>query len=187
MIVVMEKRNGGGQAGGRLLVRAENAAFEEMVISDLVPAIDASYRTLSDREHRAHRRAVDGGRPGAPNWLVTSGSIRLHWIVQRRQRACPIGKPRTAVFFADAAAFRKQVKLLWFGAGPGGVDATRRSGSRPAKHSPVWESKVHSSNAPLRTNGKTWRYGPERFRPRAFSASGVGLLGLPTRQRRAIS
>src|ERR671933_1944385 len=56
MIVVMEKgyatrADAPPQPGGP--GRGDGGAFEDLVLKDLIPMIDAAYRTLADREHRA--------------------------------------------------------------------------------------------------------------------------------------
>jgi enterochelin esterase-like enzyme len=57
MIVVMENgmvapRAGGSPASAKPGAR-RNEAFGELVINDLIPMVDATYRTLADRTHRA--------------------------------------------------------------------------------------------------------------------------------------
>ena len=56
MIVVMEKgyatrANAAPQPTGP--GRGDGGAFEDVVIKDLIPMIDSTYRTLADRDHRA--------------------------------------------------------------------------------------------------------------------------------------
>jgi len=57
MLVVMERgyANRPGETQGPEYVPAPNApsAFEDLVLHDLIPTIDARYRTIADREHRA--------------------------------------------------------------------------------------------------------------------------------------
>ena len=62
MIVVMDRgyalRSGapvptGGSSAWLQNVHAAFTAFEDVVVQDLIPMIDASYRTIPDREHRA--------------------------------------------------------------------------------------------------------------------------------------
>ena len=56
MIVVMENGMVAQRPGGSSVSTAPsrpNAAFADMLVSDLVPRIDAAYRTIPDRKHRA--------------------------------------------------------------------------------------------------------------------------------------
>ena len=70
MIIVMENGMVAAKAGARPAPAQPgaaprgNAAFEEVVINDLIPMIDAAYRTLAGQDEPGHRRAVDGGRTG---------------------------------------------------------------------------------------------------------------------------
>jgi enterochelin esterase-like enzyme len=60
MIVVME--DGGvaaGPAGADELAAAR--AFEQVVVDELIPMVDANYRTIADRDHRAIAGAALGG------------------------------------------------------------------------------------------------------------------------------
>ena len=78
MIVVMP--NGRAQkndrAEGNVFAAAPAfAAFEQDLLEDVIPAIEARYSVQADREHRALGRPVDGRRPvaqlraGAPRHL----------------------------------------------------------------------------------------------------------------------
>ena len=110
----------------------EFRAFEEVVINDVLPFIDATYRTIPDKEHRAMAGASMGG--------IQTLFITLHHLdkfanigsfcgpflpgINTGTPAAGAGQPpqfdtKTAYegAFANAAAFNKQVKLLWLGAG----------------------------------------------------------------------
>jgi len=60
MLVVME--HGYANRPGETAANAEDV-FEDLVIRDLIPAIDGRYRTLADREHRAIAGSSRGARP----------------------------------------------------------------------------------------------------------------------------
>jgi enterochelin esterase-like enzyme len=61
MIVVMENGMVATKAGAHRPPGTGNSAFQEVVIDDLIPMIDATYRTLTDREHRAVAGLSMGG------------------------------------------------------------------------------------------------------------------------------
>ena len=91
--------------------------FEDVVLQDLIPKIDAAYRTLTDRDHRAMAGLSMGG--------VQTLQIALHHL----DRFSYIGsfsglsmagfdlKTSYNGVFADAASFNKKVHLFWLGAG----------------------------------------------------------------------
>jgi enterochelin esterase-like enzyme len=106
-------------------------AFEDVILRDLIPTIDASYRTIPDREHRAMAGLSMGG--------METLFIALHHqetfayiaslsgpILQNPTSSQSLGAAFRAPFdvkrayggaFADASRFNQQVKLLWMGVG----------------------------------------------------------------------
>jgi enterochelin esterase-like enzyme len=105
---------GGRGAGG-------NSAFEEVMIKEIVPMIDAAYRTVANREHRA----MAGLSMGANQTLqVTTGNLDTFAYIggfsgtMNGLNTDPLD-PATAFGgrFKDGAAFNKKVKLLWLGMG----------------------------------------------------------------------
>jgi enterochelin esterase family protein len=116
MIIVM---NNGfatrpGQDGMALTGNARWAAFEEMLIKEVIPDIDAAYRTIADREHRAMAGLSMGG--------MQTFTIGLNRLDTFSYLGIFSGVPDN---YADlikgtveqGPAFNKRVKLLWFGAG----------------------------------------------------------------------
>jgi len=128
-------------------------AFEDVVMNDLIPMLDARYRTIPDRGHRAMAGLSMGGMqtlfialrhldkfayigsfsgPIFPN--LRSGNEELSAAAKQ-----PFN-PSTAYdrAFADPAAFNRKVKLFWLGAGTeetqfhdsikNAADALKRSG-----------------------------------------------------------
>ena len=91
--------------------------FEQVVINDLIPTIDATYRTLADRDHRAMAGLSMGG--GQALQIALTHPDKFSWI---GSFSAPLRggldlKTAYSGAFADAAAFNKKVHLLWFGAG----------------------------------------------------------------------
>ena len=90
-----------------------------MVVNDLIPMIDATYRTLADRDHRAMAGLSMGG--GQTLQITLTHLDKFSWIgsFSSPLRGGPDLKTAYGGAFADAAAFNKKVHLLWFGAGTG--------------------------------------------------------------------
>ena len=88
-----------------------------MVLNDLIPIIDATYRTLADRDHRAMAGLSMGG--GQALQITLAHLDKFSWIgsFSSPLRAGLDLKTAYGGAFADAAAFTKKVHLLWFGAG----------------------------------------------------------------------
>jgi len=122
MIVVMEQ--GYATAAGAAQAPAaqgrgggQSSAFEQVVLNDLIPMIDATYRTLADRDHRAMAGLSMGG--GQTLQITLAHLDKFSWIgsFSSPLRAGMDLKTAYGGAFADAAAFSKKVHLLWFGAG----------------------------------------------------------------------
>jgi len=110
--------------------------FEEVIINEIIPMIDGSFRTLSDRDHRA----MAGLSMGA-NQTITITMNNLDKFSYIAGFSGTSNYPRTDVIdpatfmggkFKDGAALNKQIKLFWLGLGtkepspfPGSVKAFR--------------------------------------------------------------
>ena len=98
------------------------SAFEDVVISELIPMVDSTYRTLPDREHRAMAGLSMGG---AQTFQITlNHPDKFAFIGGFSGAGGGMGRgPAFAVKTAyngllnDAAAFNKKFKLVWLGAG----------------------------------------------------------------------
>lgn len=129
------------------------SAFSDVVTHDLIPAIDASYRTIADREHRAMAGLSMGGMQ-----TLFIASHHLDTFAYFASLSGPVLRgsdpdqlfdpslkgpfdPRTAYagVFASPAEFNGKVRLLWLGVGSEeelhanistAVDALRQSGIR---------------------------------------------------------
>jgi enterochelin esterase-like enzyme len=122
MIVVMEQgyatAPGAAQAPttqGR--GTGQPSLFEQVVVNDLIPMVDATYRTISDKDHRAMAGLSMGG--GQTLQITLAHLDKFSWIgaFSSPLRAGQDLKTAYSGAFADPAAFNKKVHLLWFGAG----------------------------------------------------------------------
>lgn len=125
MIIVMDNGYAAAPAGPFAppapATRPDFAAFERVMLEEVVPMIDADFRTIADREHRA----VAGLSMGA-NEMATLGSGHLETFsyiggfsgTMNGLSTDPLD-PATAFGgrFKDGAAFNAKVKLFWLGLG----------------------------------------------------------------------
>jgi enterochelin esterase-like enzyme len=187
MIVVMDRgyaqRAGSPPVGGSG-VRLQNfVSFEDVVIQDLIPTIDASYRTIPDREHRAMAGLSMGGMQA----LFTSlrhldlfayiGSFSGP-IVPNLDSGNPILTKNPAPFdtktayggaFADPTGFNERVKLLWLGVGTAEQDDFRngiRGAAEALRKAGVRLEYFESSGTAH--EWQTWRRDLNDFAPRLF-------------------
>jgi enterochelin esterase-like enzyme len=95
-------------------------AFEDVIIKDLIPMIDATYRTIPERESRAMAGLSMGGMQ---TFQITLKNLdKFAYIGGFSGAGGGFGGPfdvSTAHggVMADADAFNKKVKLLWLGIG----------------------------------------------------------------------
>jgi enterochelin esterase-like enzyme len=155
--------------------------FGDVILHDLMPAVDASYRTIPDRDHRAMAGLSMGG--------MQTLAIALHHLDEFAYIASLSGPimggsnanepvdeslhqpfdPSTAYdgAFADPAKFNARVRLLWFGVGTaesfmpgigGAVEALKKSGIR----------LVYFQSPGTAHEWQTWRRSLNDLAPRLF-------------------
>ena len=159
------------------------AAFQDVVINDVIPFVDASFRTIPDRDHRAMAGLSMGGMQTlfiALHRLDTfayigsfSGPI-IPGINTGTQQAGKSSSPqfdtKTAFdgAFAEPRQFNKRVKLLWLGVGTeeqqfrdgirGAADALRAAGV----------NVTYFESPGTAHEWQTWRRDLRDFAPRLF-------------------
>jgi enterochelin esterase-like enzyme len=117
MIIVMDNGNVRGPGEGFF----EFGTFEKVMINDLIPMIDASYRTIADRENRAMAGLSMGGMQAC---IITLNNLdKFAWIGGFSGSGAGPSvhtiDTKTAYngVLADADAFNKKVHLVWLGIG----------------------------------------------------------------------
>jgi enterochelin esterase-like enzyme len=138
MIIVMDKGYQTPPQGGTAPARGAGgmSAFEEVMIKEIIPMIDANYRTRADREHRA----MAGLSMGANQTIqITMNNLDVFSHIGGFSGTS--NYPSTAAIdpatfqngkFKDGTSLNKQIKLFWLGLGtkepnpfPGSVKAFR--------------------------------------------------------------
>jgi enterochelin esterase-like enzyme len=166
MIVVMG--NGYADRVGQAARMFDFRGFEEVITSELIPKIDATYRTLADRDHRA----LAGLSMGAMQALQIGLNHLDEFAYLGAFSAPPVARFDVTTSyngaFRDAAAFNKKVRLLWLGAGTAeerfaaGVKAMHGTLDKAGVKHIVFESKGTSHE------WQTWRRSLQDFAPRLF-------------------
>jgi len=147
---------------------AATAAFEEVMLKELIPMIDASFRTKTAREHRAMAGLSMGS--GQTLNLTLRHLDKFAWI------GAMSGPPRQGFEVAtaydgalgDAAAFNKKVKLLWLGAG---TAEERIHAGTLAMHEALDRAGIKNvfySSPGTDHEWQTWRRSLHDFAPRLF-------------------
>jgi enterochelin esterase-like enzyme len=172
MIVVMEKgyaRRAGAPAGPGGRGRGDGGAFEDVVLKDLIPMIDSTYRTIPHR----HQRAIAGLSMGAGQalrigltHLDTFSAVGAFSGVGRVDTKTAYGG-----VFADPAAFDKKVSLLYLHAGTVSLDAgihNRAERLYESLKEAGIKNVVFRDAKGFAHEWQTWRYALHDFAPRLF-------------------
>jgi enterochelin esterase family protein len=151
------------------------AAFEDDVTQALIPFVDATYRTIADRDHRAMAGLSMGGMQ---TFQITLNHLDLFSHIGGFSGAggpLVLGDqkldPKTAYngVFADPAAFAKKVHLLWLGVGT--QEPERMLAGIRRLHASLTEAgiqHVYYESPGTDHEWQTWRRDLKDFAPRLF-------------------
>jgi enterochelin esterase-like enzyme len=157
--------------------------FEDVMVRDLIPTIDSSYRTLPDRDHRAMAGLSMGGME---TLFITLHHLDMFaWIGSfsgpfipginiggqgEGAAASPRFDPHTAYdgAFSDPARFNRRVRLLWLGVGT--AEPQFRGGISNAAHAlqAAGIRVVYFESPGTAHEWLTWRRDLYDFAPRLF-------------------
>jgi enterochelin esterase-like enzyme len=164
-----------GSDAARKVMQELTAAFEDEMTQVLLPLVDNTYRTISDRDHRAMAGLSMGG---GQTFQVTLNHLDLFSYLGGFS-----GAPAEFVFgdkkldpqtsfhgaFADPAAFRKRVHLLWLGVGT--AEQERIHSGIKAFHEALEQAgikHVYYESPGTAHEWQTWRRDLNDFAPRLF-------------------
>lgn len=143
-------------------------AFANLLLQDVIPMVDATYRTLADREHRA----IAGLSMGAGQALYTglthletfayigsfSGGMREGFDVNTAYGGV----------FRDPAAFNERVRLFWLGTGTAEPRAYEAAHSIAKAMDEIGVRYVLYESPGTAHEWLTWRRCLRNFAPRLF-------------------
>ncbi len=157
-------------------------AFGAVMVQELIPMIDSSYRTLADRDHRAMAGLSMGGMQTMAVALTHldlfshigtfSGAQFMRWRPRPGVPERPPFDPHTSYggVFADAAGFNSKVRLLWMGAGTAELAMSESTRENVAKLRSAG-IKVREYHSPGTAHEwQTWRLCLNKFAPLLFQA-----------------
>jgi enterochelin esterase-like enzyme len=172
MIIVMEK--GYASRAGEPAVPAERGrgdggAFEDVMLKDVIPMIDATYRTLADKEHRAIAGLSMGGgqalRIGLTHLETFSVVASFSGVRDVDLKTAYDG------VFAEPATFDQKASLLYLHSGTVGMDANIHK-SASNLHSALQQHGIKNvafqDAKGFAHEWQTWRYAIHDLAPRLF-------------------
>ena len=163
------------------------AAFDEVMVNDLIPMIDTTYRTIADRDHRAMAGLSMGGMQ---TFQVTLKHLDLFaYIGGFSWAGGGFGgtgfDPKTAHngVMADADAFNKKVRLLWLGIGT--AEQKRMYDSVKNYHDALEKAgikHVYYESPGTAHEWLTWRRCLHEFAPLLFRDNSTSTAGADRRR-----
>jgi enterochelin esterase family protein len=179
MIIVMDNgyasrlEEAAAPSGGRGGGGEGSAAFEDVMIKEIIPMVDSSFRTIADREHRAMAGLSMGGNQTCQITIHNLDKFAYIGAFSGTMNGLNTDAldPATAFngAFKDGDAFNKKVKLLWIGMGtaepnpfPGAIGAFRTMLEKAGIHY-IFFSSPETAHEWL-----TWRRDLNDFAPRLF-------------------
>lgn len=177
MIVVMEKGYATRSGEAKTTTppargSGDGGAFEDVVLKDLIPMIDATYRTHADKNHRAIAGLSMGGGQALRIGLTHLDTFA---VVASFSGVRDVDlKTAYAGVFADPTAFDQKAQLLYLHSGTVGMDANIHK-SASSLHNALQESGI--KNVVFRDaegfahEWQTWRYALHDLAPRLFPES----------------
>jgi enterochelin esterase family protein len=169
MIVVMD--NGYATAPGtgrRDPLRFDHRGLEAVLMGELIPLVDATYRTIADRDHRAMAGLSMGAWQTlwiAPKHLDTFSYIGSFSVPPPSGGFDPMSYGGA---FKDVAAFNEKVHLLWLGAGTGEADFATAVQTMHRVLERVGVKHVVFESPGTAHEWQTWRRSLYDFAPRLF-------------------
>lgn len=142
-------------------------AFEDVVVSDLIPTIDGAFRTLSNRDSRAMAGLSMGG---GQTLQITSKHLDLFsWIgsFSAPLRNFDVKTSMNGVL-TDAATFNKRVRLFWIGSGTGETAIHEAASQLHTSLDAAGIKHVRFESAGTSHEWQTWRRSLNDFAPRLF-------------------
>ena len=156
-------------------------AFGAVMVKELIPMIDRTYRTMADRDHRAMAGLSMGGMQTMAvtlahldlfSYIGTFSGAQFATPRNASGSATPPFDPNTSYggAFANADAFNSKVHLLWMGAGTAEL-AMSESLRVNADKLRAGNIKIVSFHTPgVAHEWQTWRICLNKFAPLLFQA-----------------
>jgi enterochelin esterase-like enzyme len=172
MIVVMDKgyaTRAGAKPAAPRKGKGDPAVFEDVVLKDLIPMIDSSYRTIAARDHRAIAGLSMGAGQAMRIGLTHLDTFSAIGAFSGASKADP--KTAYGGVFADPQTFDKKVSLLYLHSGTVSLDAgihKSAQGLYESLQQAGIKNVVFRDAKGFAHEWQTWRYALYDFAPRLF-------------------
>jgi enterochelin esterase family protein len=144
--------------------------LEQVYIKEIIPNIDLSYRTIPKKDSRAMAGLSMGGLQTMMIGLNHTELFSYYGFFSAAIIGNIMDDPKTAFngAFADATAFSKKVKLLWFGAGSGEAQFVNMMNDSRKKLEELGINSTSYISQETFHEWHTWRRDLKEFAPLLF-------------------
>jgi enterochelin esterase-like enzyme len=139
----------------------------QVTIKELIPLVDATFRTIPDREQRAMAGLSMGSVQTLYIGLNNLDTFAYLGVFSRRPMSAEEFSNFSGVF-ADAAAFNQKVKLFWWGAGTAEEGIYYATKANLAELAEIGIKSVFVEFPGTSHEWQTWRKSLYDFAPRLF-------------------
>ncbi|MBO4659449.1 MAG: acetyl xylan esterase [Prevotella sp.] len=170
MIVVMESgdiKAPPSNFGGRQGTNDYGNTFYPVLLNDLIPYIDANFRTLSDREHRAMAGLSWGGHQTFDVVLTNLDKFSYMGTFSGAIFGLDVKTAYDGVF-NNAEEFNKKIHYFFMSSGTEGMDKMFRTAETVKQLNELGINAVYSESTGTAHEWLTWRRGLNEFIPHLF-------------------
>lgn len=177
MIVVMNNgfatKPGTTPVSGPAGMASRFAVFEETLTKESIPEVDANFRTIADREHRAMAGLSMGGMQTFQIGTTHTDLFTYLGIFS----GTPMAQAQAQVdaVAAQGIAFRDKIHLLWFGVGTTEANFLNRTHEVRAQLDKAGIPSGYYESPGTAHEFQTWRRCLHEFTPLLFKASAPTL------------
>lgn len=173
MLIVMNNgfasKPGAAPATGPGAMASRFAAFEEMLVKDVIPEVDAKFRTFADRDHRALAGLSMGGMQ-----TFQIGPAHLDLFTHLGMfSGTPMAAAQAQVdaVAAQGPAFNKKVHVFWFGVGTTEANFYNRTKEVRAQLEKAGVRSGYYESQGTAHEFQTWRRCLHEFAPLLFRSA----------------
>lgn len=147
---------------------AQQQAFADLVIQDIIPMVDGAYRTIACREQRAIAGLSMGAGQALHTGLTNLGTFAYIGSFSGGMRGGLDPQSSYNGAFRDSAAFNAQVKLFWLGTGTAEPRAMQAVKDIASALDGIGVRYVTFFSPGTSHEWQTWRRSLHDFAPRLF-------------------
>ncbi len=156
-------------AGGRGAPASRFAAFEEVLTKESIPEVDANFRTIADREHRAMAGLSLGGMQTFQIGTAHPELFTYLGIFSGTPQAQ--AQAQVDAVAAQGKAFNAKFHLLWFGVGTEEANFYNRTKEVRAQLEKAGIATGYYESKGTAHEFQTWRRSLREFAPLLFRAA----------------